>query len=213
MDFNYPVSLNLSGKKVVVIGGGNIAQRKVKDLLKTKCVLEVYAEEIDPNFHRYLEERKIKYQEQSYNEEKITDAFLVIAATNNREINHAISVFCNEKGILVNVVDERDDCNFLVNTVLRRGDLSISVSTNGKAPALAKRFIKELDETYPVEYAIFIELLYEFREMAKEQIADQEKRSEFLREIANLDVVSDLNHGDIEKVRERMKQCALSYTE
>lgn len=213
MNFNYPVSLNLEEKKVVVIGGGSVAQRKVKDLLKTKCQLEVYAETIDPGFMHYLEERKVKFSEKTYEEDDLSEAFMVIAATDNREVNHEISIFCNLNNILVNVVDAREDCNFLVNTVLKRGDLAVSVSTNGKAPALAKRIIRQLDGYYPVEYAIFIELLFEYREMAKEKISDQEKRSDFLRDIANLDVIEDLNQGHIDRVRERMEECASSYME
>ena len=211
MDFNYPVSISLKGKKVVVIGGGSVAQRKVKELLKTKCSLEVYAKEIDPVLARYLEERKVKYLEQEYSEEKIRDAFMVIAATDNREVNREISGYCDQNNILVNVVDEREESNFLVNSVVRRGDLVIAVSTNGKSPALAARIMREIDQDYPVEYAIFIDLLYEMREEAKEKISDQKKRSDFLREIANLDIIGELNKGNINEVRGMMKDCILSY--
>ena len=211
MDFNYPVSISLKGKKVVVIGGGSVAQRKVKDLLKTKCSLEVYASEIDPGLARYMDERKVKYFQQDYSEEQIHDAFMVIASTDDRDVNKLIPDYCNEHNILVNVVDGREDSNFLVNSIIRRGDLTIAVSTNGKAPALAARVMREIDQIYPVEYAIFIDLLFEMREIAKDKISDQKKRSDALREVANFDVLEDLNKGNIEEVRSRMEECVLSY--
>lgn len=211
MDFNYPVSISLMGKKVVVIGGGNVAQRKVKDLLKTKCNLEVYASEIESGFARYMDERKVKYSQIEYSEEKIQDAFMVIAATDDRTVNELISNFCNDNNILVNVVDARDESNFLVNSIVRRGDLTIAVSTNGKAPALAARLMREIDQLYSVEYAIFIDLLFEMRDLAKEKISDQNKRSDALREISNFDVIEELNKGNIDEVRRRMEECVLSY--
>lgn len=213
MDFNYPVSISLQGKKVVVIGGGAVAQRKVKDLLKTKCQLEVYGKEIDPSLARYLEERKVSYKELPFDYDQIADAFMVVAATDNRDVNRDISEYCQIQNILVNVVDEREESNFLVNSVVRRGDLTLAISTNGKAPALAAKIMRELDQQFPVEYAIFIDLLYEMRELAKEQISDQKKRSEFLREVACMDVLEDLNQGKIDQVRERMKSCILLYTD
>lgn len=211
MEFNYPVSISLKAKKVVVIGGGNVAQRKIKELLKAKCDLEVYAPEIDPGLARYMDERKVKYYQQEYSEDKIQDAFMVIAATDNREINKLISDYCTEKNILVNVVDARDESNFLVNSIIRRGDLTIAVSTNGKAPALAARVMREIDQIYPVEYAIFIDLLFEMRDLAKEKIEDQKRRSDALREIAGFDVIEELNKGNIDEVRSMMEECVLSY--
>ncbi len=211
MDFNYPISVSLKGKKVVVIGGGNVAQRKVKDLLKTKCNLEVYASDIEPGLARYMDERKVKYSQQEYSEDKIHDAFMVIAATDDRDINELISVYCNEHNILVNIVDAREESNFLVNSIIRRGDLTIAVSTNGKAPALAARVMREIDQIYPVEYAIFIDLLFEMRELAKEKISDQNKRSDALREVANFNVIEELNKGNIDEIRRRMEECVLSY--
>lgn len=210
-EFNYPVSISLKGKKVVVIGGGNVAQRKIKDLLKAKCNLEVYAPEVDPGLARYMDERKVKYYQQEFSEDQINDAFMVIAATNDRDINNLISDYCNEKNILINVVDAREESNFLVNSIIRRGDLTIAVSTNGKAPALAARIMREIDQIYSIEYAIFIELLFEMRDLAKEQILDQKQRSDALREIAGFDVIDDLNKGNIDEVRSMMKECVLSY--
>lgn len=213
MDFNYPVSISLMDKKVVVIGGGTIAQRKVKELLKTKCNLELFAKEIDPGLARYMDERKVKYSEHAFDEEQLEGAFMVLAATDNREINRKISDYCQERNILVNVVDERDDSNFLSNSTVRRGDLMIAVSTNGKAPALAARLMREIDQLYPVEYAIFIDMLFEMRELAKEEISDQKKRSEALREIANMDVFEEINKGNIDEAKRRLEECVLSYTD
>ncbi len=211
MDFNYPVSISLLDKKVVVIGGGSVAQRKVKDLLKTKCNLELYAKEIDPVLARYMDERKVKYSEQAYSQEQVEGAFMVVAATDSREVNKEISDYCQENNILINVVDEREESNFLVNSIVRRGDLVIAVSTNGKAPALAARIMREIDQLYSVEYALFIDLLFEMRELAKEKISDQKKRSDALREVANMDVLEELNKGNIDEARRRLEECVLSY--
>lgn len=211
MDFNYPVSISLVDKKVVVIGGGSVAQRKVKDLLKTKCNLELYAKEIDPGLARYMDERKVKYSEQAYDQEQLEGAFMVVAATDKREVNKEISNYCQENNILINVVDQREESNFLVNSVVRRGDLVIAVSTNGKAPALAARIMREIDQLYSVEYALFIDLLFEMRDLAKEKINDQKKRSDALREVANMDVLEELNKGNIDEARRRLEECVLSY--
>lgn len=178
----YSISLNLDGAKCLVVGGGNIAFRKVESLMASGAAVKVVspdvAGEIDALEGVEIVRRKFRIDD-------LEGMFLVISATDNREVNEQVADAARERGMLVNVVDVPDLCNFYVNAQVRRGDLTISVSTGGASPAMARRIREELDGRYGAEYAEFLSLMREYRPAIIEKFSDLEHRTVIFKKLAN----------------------------
>src|SRR5438445_3621751 len=138
----YPINLNLNGRKVVVVGGGRIAERKITGLIEAMAAVTVISPKITPELIRYREEGKITWKEKDFTANDIQDAFLVIAATNNPEINHAVKKAAAPHQ-LISLVDDPEESDFILPAVVNRGKLSITVSTSGASPILAKKIKQE----------------------------------------------------------------------
>jgi precorrin-2 dehydrogenase/sirohydrochlorin ferrochelatase len=136
---------------------------------------------------------------------------LVIAATNNRTINHQVSVWCENNHVLVNVVDSRDESSFTVNSAVRRGDLLIAISTGGASPAVSKAIRMRLEEMFGEEYAVMLEIMADAREKAMDSIADEKKRRAFLQQLAQMNLQDVLKTESKEEVQKRVELCLSSY--
>ncbi|KJS88653.1 MAG: hypothetical protein JM58_00530 [Peptococcaceae bacterium BICA1-8] len=211
MGFSYPISLNITRKKCIVIGGGKVALRKINSLLEAGAAVFLISPQISDEIMPLVNENRIHWIEKEYDSELLSDSFLVIAATNIREVNQQIANFCHAANILVNVVDSPKDSSFIVNSYLKQGDLTLTVSTNGKSPALSHKIKEELTIMFGPEYAVLLELLAEVREMAKIYIKDEARRSDFFRECVRTDILQIIKDYGIEEARERVKKCLLSY--
>jgi precorrin-2 dehydrogenase/sirohydrochlorin ferrochelatase len=129
----YPISLDISNKRCAVVGGGDVAERKVRRLLDCGARVTVVGKKISPQLKVLRDRQRIEHVASNYRAEHVNDAFLVIGATNSSRINGRIYRDAKQKGILVNIVDDPEHCDFILPSLLERGDLSISVSTGGKA--------------------------------------------------------------------------------
>ena len=155
----YPILVDPEGKKVVVVGGGTVAQRKIETLLEHGAVVHVIAQALNSALRRHVETGVVKYGGQTFKEEDLEDAFMVIAATDDPLLNRRVSNHAQQRGLLINAVDQPSDCNFIVPSVLRRGDLLIAVSTSGKSPAMARKVREMLEERFGREYEGFLNLM------------------------------------------------------
>lgn len=190
----YPVMLNIEGKLVSVVGGGEIAFRKVKTLLECKATVRV----ISPNFSevfRHLSE-KIELVEDYYREELIKGSFIVIGATSSKEVNLSIADYCRKKNILCSLTDNAELSDFIVPSSVRRGSLVISVSTEGKSPALSSKIRKELEEKYSEDYELYVEILGEIRELLKAKCSDINLRRKVLRGVLDLSLEELISRRD-----------------
>jgi precorrin-2 dehydrogenase/sirohydrochlorin ferrochelatase len=160
----YPLFLDISQRRCVVVGGGNVAERKVERLLACGARVEVVGTILTSALAVLKEKGRLVHHEMDYEEALIRGAFLVIGATDNNEVNDRISGDARALGILVNIVDEPAQCDFILPSVVEKGALSIAVSTGGKSPALAKKLRMELDALYGPEYAILLEIMGKLRE-------------------------------------------------
>jgi len=211
MNFNYPVSLNITKKKCSVIGGGKVALRKINSLLEAGAAVSLISPQIIDEIKPLVNENRIHWIEKEYNSELLNDCFLVIAATNIREVNQRIANFCHDANILVNVVDNPKDSSFIVNSYFKQGDLTLAISTNGKSPALSHKIKEELTLLFGPEYAVLLDLLAEAREMAKIYIKDEVRRNNFFKEFMRTDILQIIRDYGTEEARERVKKCLLSY--
>ncbi len=152
----YPVLLDLRDKKALVVGGGKVAQRKIDSLLEHGAAVHVVARNLTDTLCRYAKEGRVRRLGSEFSEDCLKGFFLVIAATDDPLLNKEISERARSKGLLVNAVDQPLDCNFILPSVLRRGDLLISVSTSGRSPALAKKVREDLEHVFGDEYAALL---------------------------------------------------------
>jgi len=171
----YPAMLNLKNKKCAVIGGGSVAFRKCLALLECDALVKVVSPVFQEDFNE-LDPMRVSLVSGIFEASYVEDCFLVIAATGEKEINREIYNYCEKNRILVNIVDEPELCSFIAPAFLQRGDLVISVSTGGKAPALAKKIKEDISKTYPVEYAEYVKTMGLIRaEILKKGFPPQER--------------------------------------
>ena len=179
----YPVNLDLKNMKVTIIGGGEVAYRKCKNFLEFGKNITVVSPEYIDKF-KLLDNIELIYD--IYKEEYIKDSFIVVAATNNKEINESIGIYCRNCGKLVNVVDNIEISNYIVPSSLKRGDLLISISTGGKSPSLSSKIKKELEKKYDDTYEEYINILGEIRQKTIKQYKNISDRKNMLNSLVNL---------------------------
>jgi len=177
----YPVFLDLAGKRCVIVGGGQVAERKCRSLMKTGTLITVIAPEITKRLRDYKDTGVIKHIERDYRKGDITSAYIVISATGSRETNERVARDAKSLLKLVNVVDTPDLCNFIVPSVFRRGTLSIAVSTGGVSPAFAKEIRKELEKIYGPELEGKLKAIGKMRDRAKKEITGKKERGRFIK--------------------------------
>lgn len=192
----YPIFVELQGLRALVVGGGRVARRKIDTLLDHGAAVRVVARELVPPLPRYLEEGRIEYLGDGFSESSLEGAFIVVAATDDEGLNRRVSEAARKRGLLVNAVDQPADCNFIVPSILQRGDLKIAVSTSGKSPALAKRIREELERSFGPEYGSLLNIMGELRRsvLARGLSGDENRR--IFQEVAGSGVLDALEEGD-----------------
>ena len=159
----YPVFWNIAGKKCVVVGGGDVAARKVTRLLDCNAKVCVVSPGLVPELEELKRNRLIDHVNDAYKSKYLNGAVLVIGATDDEKINDAISKDAKEKNLPVNIVDDPQKCDFILPSLIERGDLTIACSTGGQSPALARYLREELELVYGEEYAVLASILGQLR--------------------------------------------------
>lgn len=205
----YPVTLKLAGKFCTVVGGGSVAVRKVKSLLEQGAEVTVISPVLDEELIAIQEQ--FVWRKSMYQDGMLKGSFLVIAATDSRDVNHAVYEWCEEHQVLVNVVDSLQESSFTVNAMVQRGDFMLAVSTSGISPAVSKKVREDLELQYGPEYGTMLEILEEAREEALRTIEDASKRRRFLQSVASMELPELLKQETKEEVQKRVKLCLSSY--
>jgi precorrin-2 dehydrogenase/sirohydrochlorin ferrochelatase len=202
----YPINLNLEGKKCVVIGGGKVAQRKVKRLLDCGANVKLISPKLTPTLRVLTKNNKIEFKNRWFSLRDISNVFLVICASNNRRVNSLVSSYCRKKGILVNVVDSPKECNFILPSVVRRGNLTISISTDGISPALTKEIRQNLEKRFGIEYAKFLRIMQKMRPEAIRKIKGLKSRKAFFSRAIRSDIFNLLKKNKEKQVRQKLER-------
>ena len=179
----YPIFLGLNSRSVVVIGGGIVALRKVQTLLATGASLLVVAEHIQDRLTDLCQNHDAKLIKSAYSKDYLDGAFLVIAATDNYQLNKQIYEDCRQLQILCNVVDVPELCDFFVPAVVRRGDLQIAISTDGRCPAYAALLRKKLEKNFTDKHGEFLIELDVLRKYIIANISDTAKHKALLKKL------------------------------
>ncbi len=196
----YPLSLVLRDEPVAVIGGGKVAERKIISLLDTGARLTVIAPRTTSIIKDLAAEKKLTLFQREVIDEDLHGKLLVFVATDSDEVNRWVSQVARKRGILVNCVDTPEECSFYVPSFFRRGSLTISISTGGKVPALAKRLREELQATYDELYADFAALLAQGRRrLLKNRTLEEHQRREIINELMNSNLLGLIREGRTEE--------------
>jgi len=197
----YPAFLNLKDRKAVVIGGGRVAERKARTLLKAGAVVKVVSPVVTANLKKLADSGKISLIERNYRRGDLRDAFLVIAATSSVRTNTEAA---RDAGHLVNVVDTPSEGNFIAPSIISRGALTVAISTEGASPAISKAIRKEMEKLYGPEFAKYLEFVKETRGTAAKKIADHQKREKFLKSLASEKVIDAVRKNRFSSVSKRI---------
>ena len=196
----YPILLKFDGKAVLVVGGGRVAERKVEVLLQYGALIHIVSKNLTFKLKELLELDRLQHHAEEFKEKHLDNAFLVVAATDDKQLNHRISESARKRGLLINAVDQPADCNFFVPSIVRRGDLLIAISTSGKSPALAKKIRKELEKQYGSEYQTFLNLMGVIRKEILSKGLSQEENSRIFHQIVDSDILEALALNDLATV-------------
>jgi precorrin-2 dehydrogenase/sirohydrochlorin ferrochelatase len=200
----YLACLNLSGRRCVVVGAGDVGLGKVEGLLASDARVVVIAPEAHPQLQEWAQEGSIEWHARPYaGAEDLEGAFLVIAATADTDLNIAVFEDAERRSMLVNVVDVPPLCNFILPAIVRTGPLAIAISTAGSSPALAKRIAREVRTQFGEPYARLALILGELRGWAKDTLPTYQVRKEFFESIVGgqPDPIELLRAGDEEGLR------------
>jgi len=181
----FPIYIDLKDKKCVVVGGGRIALRKIEILHQFGAKIIVIAPYICATIYK-MESNSITLVKRDFYDSDICDVELVVAATDDKDLNSHISNICRKRDLLVNVVDVKEECSFIFPAILKKGELVISVSTGGSSPAMAHKIRKDIESVIPDYYSSLIELLGEHRDIVKSEIHSQELRKKMYNEIIEM---------------------------
>lgn len=203
MSSYYPVFLDLKGRRCLVVGGGSVAERKTRMLLEHNALVTVISPALNQGLQQLAEQGAIQVVPRNFQSNDLRGAFLAIAATDDPITNAAVSDKGRKQRILINVVDDPKVSDFIVPSIVRRGDITIAISTAGKSPALARKIRTELDAILPAQYARLLSLVSDVREeLAQRQISvDSEKWQRSLK----IDVLLEMiGKGQIDQARKKL---------
>jgi precorrin-2 dehydrogenase/sirohydrochlorin ferrochelatase len=180
----YPVFLKLEGRKVLIVGGGKVAEQKIEAVLRSATDVTVVAPRLTGRIRTWADEGRLRHVASEFLPGMAGGYFLVIAATDSDSVNRAVYEEARSAGALANAVDDPDYCNFYAPAVVSRGDFQIAISTGGASPALAQHVRRELEEKYGVEYGPWTAWLGRARAALRQALPRSENRKQLIRMLA-----------------------------
>jgi precorrin-2 dehydrogenase/sirohydrochlorin ferrochelatase len=202
----YPMMVDLTGKRCLVVGGGAVAERKVALLVECGAEVDVVSPKATARLTALASSGRIRLRRRPVRAADLPGAFLVVVATDDPRVNREVAERARRAGGLVNVADDPAACSFLVPSVIRRGDLTVAISTGGGSPALARKLRQRLEQTVGPEYEAFVAALRLLRERARRAIADPEDRQAIYRRAVESDLFEAAARGDSAAVAARIEE-------
>lgn len=199
----YPVNLNIDGHRCLVVGGGAVGTRKALSLLDCGAQVVVVSPKISSRLAGLAREGKIRVERRPYQSSDLKGIFLVIGATDDESLNRRIHRNAEKRGLLCNIADRPEICNFILPSVVRRGALTISISTSGSSPALAKKLRKELECQFGQEYNVLLQLMRGIRQRLLAQAHAPEAHKPLFEKLLNaglIDLVRENRRGEINRL-------------
>jgi len=202
----YPVFLDVRERSCMVVGGGQVAERKAIALFDAGANLTVVSPALTPALTELAVKGKITHHPRTYEERDIAGAYLVIAATNDAAVNESVARACRKHSILVNAATSPDEGTFVVPSVVERGDLLIAISTCGDSPALARKVREDLERTYGPEFGTFLEKMGNLRRRLLHDVVDEDVRRKVHQAVVDSDVLYLLKAGQVHEADLRIAE-------
>ena len=195
---------DLTGRRVLVVGGGRVARRKVEALLSSGASVEVVSPELEPGLRSLHQSGRISWLRRQFEPDDCEGAWLIIAATDDEAVQQEVFRQAESRRIFCNVVDRPEVCSFIVPSQVRRGDLCLAISTGGQSPALAKALRKRLEAEFPGSWARFVELAGELRRLilAEAGGVPGPEALERCSQVADLRVPAWIEAGELSRVEQ-----------
>lgn len=193
----YPVNLDIRNRNCLVVGGGDVGTRKVMTLLDCGAMVIVVSPAVTEKIEELSNKGLIKLERRGFKPTDLDQMFLVIGATDNPELNRRIHAGAERLGMLCNIADRPEVCNFILPAIVNRGDLIIAISTSGKSPAFAKTMRKDLEKKFGTEYAEFLTLMGGIRTKLLSEDHEPEAHKHVFENLINGDLVNLIKHRDI----------------
>jgi len=181
----FPMFVKLEGRTVLVVGAGRVAESKIRGLLDTGAKVHVVALQATEQVHEWARSGHIKLEERAFLPADLGGASLIVVATSSSETNELVFREAQQRGILCNVVDVPDQCDFYYPAVVRRGDLQIAISTSGQSPSLAQKLRQQLEKQFGPAYANWVAELGETRREVLRSTLDPERKRYLLHSLAS----------------------------
>ncbi|HHW41979.1 MAG TPA: bifunctional precorrin-2 dehydrogenase/sirohydrochlorin ferrochelatase [Syntrophomonadaceae bacterium] len=209
----YHVSLKLGGQRCLVVGGGAVAERKVKSLLECRAKVTVVSPELVQGLSERVAKGELLHKNRGFEPHDLDGMLLVIAATDDEELNARVAELCRKRGIPVNVVDNPELSTFFVPASLRRGPICISVSTGGASPLMARRIREYLESQLGPELGELAVILGALREQMKKRFPEQEQRQREWEKLLPEKVIEQLDEKKLKSFRKLVEECILWQSE
>jgi len=200
----YPIFLNLKDRKCLVVGGGQVAERKVQALARCGAQIHIISPQLTTGLRNMAERGLIMHRCGYYQTSDLDNTFLVISATDDDAVNQAVAGDCLQRNIMVNVVDDPPKCNFFVPSVVHRGSLKLAISTGGNSPRLAKIIRHQLEQEFGPAFNEFNDFLGQVRKQVQKQVADPNQRERILKNLVDETTYTLVKQGFLEQAKERV---------
>ncbi len=196
----FPVNIDVRDRTCLVVGGGAVGTRKTKTLLRAGARVVVVSPEASADLEALAAENRIRLHRRAYSAGDMADAFLVFGTTDDRDLNRRISEDAHQQGILCNIADQPDRGQFVLPSVVARGDLLIAISTSGKSPALARRIRRRLESAFGEEYAMMIDLMGALRRRMLADGHDPRGHKQKFDALLDSDLLDWIRKGDADRI-------------
>ncbi|WP_207263503.1 bifunctional precorrin-2 dehydrogenase/sirohydrochlorin ferrochelatase [Desulfovibrio sp. Huiquan2017] len=204
----YPIFVNLENKGCLVVGAGEVGKRKIQSLIDSGAgsVTIIDTREADPDMAPLLALPNVRFLCREFADDDLDGQFLVIACTSSEDVNWRISNLCRDRGVLCNIVDQPEKCSFIVPATVKRGDLTVAISTAGRSPAMAKRIRKELQESFGDEYAGLLAAMGRIRPLMLSLGSTTADNTMVFRTLVNSALLDAFKTRDLDAATEILKE-------
>lgn len=201
---HYPVNLDVRQRRCVIVGGGAVAARKAASLLECQARVVVVSPQLIDSLRLLAEEQRLSWLARGYVPGDLAGAFLVFAATDNRQVQQQVIAEARQHNILINVADAPEACSFQVPATIRQGELLLTVATGGASPALAAALKKELESAFGPEYALLVHLLALVRKEVVGDSDSQQAHKLLFEKILQMNILSRIRNEEWDLLQQEL---------
>ena len=196
----YPIYLDVKDRKCLVVGGGAVGTRKVETLLECGAKVTVVSIDASEKLKKLSNSGLIRLKERAFQTDDLESVFLVVVATDDEDLNIKVHTAAERRRVLCNIADRPEACNFILPSIVSRGDLTIAISTSGKSPAFAKKLRKQLEAQFGDEYAEFLKLMGAIRKKLLSKDHEPEAHKHLFERLIEADLVQMLKNADTDAI-------------